>query len=381
MLVLGLTRWRSFGVVAALALAGCTHDRSELYAPPVARDVGTEPPILPALPDVDKRAACEACAKDKCATSRDNCLEDDDCVAQLRCKGKCSDPACLEACDVAHAFSIWYRDYQFCVLGLGDRGGQCIVECGVGENWGCLGQYAFREASNKAYELELRFVGPSDPDDPNRLFAFPPLAGASVRACGDAALTDCGIPDNSQVLAGATIGAYNSATLELRGLYHRPMQITGGGASELAELYDRPCTGPQQREVTFLSRVAVNQLRPGAGSGDVGFPLDGPDRTNVLVEQGDCLAAGAPGVRFALFGEPDPDRAYVDLSAGSGGLDRTDSSGFGVLGVGLGGRPSRTLVLEGHRADGGEVLSRRSVEVALAWSTSVYLLPLERGEH
>ncbi|MFI5307315.1 MAG: hypothetical protein ACHQ53_08185, partial [Polyangiales bacterium] len=237
--------WRT-GVVRSAAvpflcwaLCACSNDLNALYARS-GTDAGGrgEIPPLPALPDTKKRADCETCAKNECAMQRASCLEDDGCTAMLACKGKCSDPACLEACDVANAFSIWYRDYQSCVLAPAEHGGQCSGECGVGENWGCLGQYAFRATSNKRYEVEINFVGNAGPDEPSRIALFPPLAGATVRACGGATLAACGVTDNAHVLADATIGAYNSATLELVGLYDAPLQITGGGDRELTAIYD-----------------------------------------------------------------------------------------------------------------------------------------------
>ncbi len=77
------------------------------------------PPLLPYLPDLDVREACEDCAKDACEVQRADCLEDDLCTAQLRCNGECSDPGCRESCRGAVGLSVnsrLYQDLVYCVF-------------------------------------------------------------------------------------------------------------------------------------------------------------------------------------------------------------------------------------------------------------------------
>ena len=370
-----------FASFLVCVLCACSNDLDALYAttPGDAGDAATVRalPLLPARPNAENRPACEACAADKCADARANCLEDDACIALLRCKGKCSDPACLEGCDIDAGTSVWYGDYFDCVFGA-TGSGQCSVECASGQNWGCVGRYEYRATTNAAYDVDFRFLGPEDMDEPGRLATFPMLEGATVRTCPLAAFDEC-VADNGAVLASAGVGAYGATTLTLRGVYRNFLRIEGGPAGESTAFYAPSITGAQHRDLRFFARTFRNYFRPGGSALEAGFPLDGPDRTHVWSIPLDCLGIPGLGLHFAVAGEADPDAAYFGLG-GKTNANITQARGITILGIDLRGASHRTLVLEAHEVHSGKLLSRRQVEVGAGWSTQVALEPLQRGE-
>jgi hypothetical protein len=151
--------------LAVLFVLGCSNDPGALYARgDAAKDSGAdrdpsaakpEPvPPLPALPDADHIPDCTRCAADMCKEARANCLEDDYCTDEPRCKGKCDNLACLQGCSAEFGWSAWYGDYVNCVFG------QCLSECNTGNNWQCEGNYDWPAAGQSSFDVRFRFTAP-----------------------------------------------------------------------------------------------------------------------------------------------------------------------------------------------------------------------------
>ena len=356
----------------AAALSGCSNNLDALYAG--GHDGGTAEdalPLLPATPDERFVDACEACAASQCKDERASCLADDACTAQLRCKGSCSDPACLERCEVDHTRSAWYDDYLQCVFEAA-----CAVPCGRGQSFECLGNYAVRSGAASSYAVTWHFDGYVRSDDPVRSTnnLSPLLEGASVRAC-NALSSDCGSAGAAQGIAA--IDAYDDAQMTVEGSPFRGyLELSGGPYDERALLYRQPTSGSEWREVGMAPRLDFLSFGPGLGVGDA---FKAPHHANLAFIALDCLRERAPGVHFAEGGRSFASIAYIRMDSTGDEEGPTSSTGTALATSDLGGDATREVVVE-VRDDQDAVLSTHRVFLRDGWSTQIELLPREQGE-
>jgi hypothetical protein len=103
-------------------------------------------PLLPAIPDESRVAACQSCVAEQCADLRTTCLGSPRCRAMLACQGQCRDPACLVACTDAWPRSYDFEAYFACAYdswGVIHKPSACLDACGAGRNWDCTGHYSW----------------------------------------------------------------------------------------------------------------------------------------------------------------------------------------------------------------------------------------------
>jgi hypothetical protein len=300
--VLESVRVKSCFLMLVLFALGCSNDPGALYTSgKAAKDSGAdketdaakrEPlPDLPALPDEDHIPDCTRCAADKCKTARANCLEDDYCTDELRCKGTCDNIACLHGCSADFGWSPWYGDYANCVFG------QCQTECNSGHNWQCEGKYDWPAAEQSSFAVRFRFTAP-----PTYFLGSQSatnVVGATVRACADNA--DCeGSEQDSD-----TVGIDNTVQLDLDATTFQPkdfrgyLEIDSGDGGEHERLYAAPLSRPQDYFAGYVS----------TGIGPVGYD-HALARIDVIAV--DCLVAPVAGVKVTLPDFPDVDAYSLD---------------------------------------------------------------------
>ena len=275
-----------------VALVGCTHDTGGLYG--TAPDPAPAPAQLPLLPfrtgNPDTDSTCAACAKDACAAQRDYCLQDDDCMNMLACKGKCSDPACLQACAAKFEFSAWFEDLWFCALD------ECSLECNAGENFACVGQYNWPVATRSRFPVRLNFNLGLYSTAGLRFQSF--LVGAAVRACPSSPCTDNNLIDSGRV------DATNSVSLDLIG------DVTGRFPGFL-EIEDPRSGFFGVRKIVYpepLSRAMELGMvlhDSALGQQQTGGLFDLQAGASIAIQIRDCLGWGARNVRFELPALPD----------------------------------------------------------------------------
>jgi hypothetical protein len=350
-------------LLPGFAALGCSNDLDALFRAP-DMDAGTQArtlrtiPRLPALPDVDRRNACADCAERTCDQARANCLEDDDCTDELVCKGRCRDPACLQACTAAHGSSPWYADYANCVFG------QCPTECNTGNNWECQQEYDWPAAEEPAFGVKFDFTASPTFFLGSQVPTY--VVGALVSACDDA--PDCSAPQDS-----AKVGIDNTVTLVLRPSALPPkdfrgyLSIVGGDVEEHQILYLAPLARPQEFFAGFVS------------SGTVSLPMIDMARPRVSVVVTDCLVAPVRGARVTLPELPDVTGYTLEGAGFRFTKGPTTATGVAVL-YNLPDSVSGTKVRVRAERSSGERVPEREVLVQAGFSTGLWLGPAARSE-
>lgn len=353
----------AFGVSFAL---GCSNNLNSLFVKSAARaDAGTatvkpEPvPLLPAQPDMAHRVGCEQCAKDACDVARMNCLEDDDCTAELRCKGKCSDPACLQTCGAESSSSSWYRDYAICVFG------QCPTECNTGHNFDCQGNYdwpATESGLQSSFEVTFNFA-----PDPISFMSTSTIqtagVGLPVQACADAMI--CSDLDHGVVGIDGKVKLTLSPNAIPPRDFRGYLKLDDDGYGEGQLLYTPPLSRSQ---TCFVGTIGSNVFPPGT---DRSRPL-------VIANVSDCLGLGVPSARVSLPDLPQINAmAFVGFVAWS--MGPTSAAGIAAL-VDLPGSAISTKVrVHAERSD-GSLISERAVWVRPGFATALGLMPAARSD-
>jgi hypothetical protein len=347
--------------LALLAMA-CSNDAGALYT----RDSGAagtqaeqQLPHLPALPDDDHRADCERCAARTCDMARANCLMDDDCTDELRCKGKASDPARLNTCSAEFGWSVWYADYANCVFR------KCHTECNVGNNWQCQGKYDTPLAAADAPSFDVVF----DFVDPPTYFlgghtAFVSAVGETVRACND--VMDC----SDSALDSAKVGIDSKATLRLTASAFQPQDFRG--YVEFEELHARRYVWPLSRAQEYFA---------GAPNGGPP-PMADAAKARVLGIAFDCLVAPVAGVNITLPEMPEIRAFSFDLNTGEWKEGSTTGAGVATL-INLpdsADDKKKRVLVRATRGD-GEVISERRVWTRPGFDTEVLLGPATRTKY
>jgi hypothetical protein len=341
-------RWAlALGVLAAV---GCSNDIDSLFAKTQhGADAGAKPtvkpeplPTLPALPDMNHVAGCEQCAKDTCDKARTNCLEDDDCTAELRCKGKCSDVACLQKCLGPSGSSPWYGDYSKCVFG------QCPTECNTGNNFECQGNYDWPAAVTANFDVTFQFDNNTN------------LARDTIRVCGDG--VDC---TGDQ----AVVGLDNSVTLNFNAStavrpfdFRGRLEVDAGSKGARLILYLPPLSRTQKYAYPALTTTPAQ--------------ADGA-RPTVTVGVGDCLGAVVAGATISL---PDfPDVKALAFNASFGFAEGpTTAAGLAAL-VNLPDSAATDKVRVRAERPDGQVITEQSVWVRPGFLTWIALAPAARS--
>jgi hypothetical protein len=347
----------ALGVLIAL---GCSNDFDSLYEGTGAGSGAAAPaeelPELPALPDEDRVPDCERCARDTCSTDRGNCLEDPDCIDELRCKGKCDDPDCLQRCSRPRRWSSpWYADYANCVFG------QCAGECNVGDNWQCEGTYAWQAAlpDMPRFEVEFWFIAA-----PTALFGNLPPTGVSgtVRACTDD--ESCSDPLDSD-----EVGLNSRVTLTLEAGLLPPRDFRG--YLEIDAVQELLYTRPLARAQTFYAGFLRYDPPP---------PSD-RDRPRVDVAVTDCLIAPVPNARVTLPRFPEIEAlSFQFQNVPEFQEGPTNEVGIATLTDLPDSAADRKLVVRATRGEADELISERAVWVRPGWTTWVMLGPRARSD-
>ena len=366
----------SLAVVVGFAygLSACSNDGDALICDPSqcpgdADASGApgqgEPPWLPALPDVQNRDACEACAKASCGTTRAACLEDDACTALLRCEGEADNPADLQTCEAEHGFSPWYDDHWACVLFE-----SCATECKSGENWGCVGRYDWPPAPEDHFPVTFHFKNPrrsafTGGDSRVELFR----AGAQARTCKSAD-GDCTLDD---LVDTDRVDASNRVELEVA-FPGFSRNFTGrleidSDPDDVLSLPDRILGLPLSRKGEV--RVFVANL--GSLQSLSGGAID-HDSAPLTITVRDCLGTAAPGIRLQLPDLPETEPRYAVLFSALGD-GPTDASGLALVVDVPEPQRSGAVTVQAFRGDGGEPVAERYAFVRAGWTTHLILYP------
>jgi hypothetical protein len=350
-------------------LAACSNDLDALVCKPgqcpsdLADSGGeletTEPPWLPALPDRDRRDACEACAKEKCRDARDYCLEDDACTAQLGCTRDCSDPGCLRECQSEHAgagwWSPWWEDLFVCVFR------SCPAECNTGRNWGCSHEFDWPRTEESRIPVRARVGGSSGPAQ-IALGGTPPftLAGARVRVCP---MGGC----EGGVFDQGVLDAANSAQLDL------PVEGLAGDFRGYLEIESTEVGRLETRYRMHLAPIGLpGEVRmPFADSAVAGDWRSSDGFAAVWAFVVDCTAILGRGLRFELVGQPEAEVEYLGVAFGLDPLAQEAPIGVALLPEVAEGLITLRAVL----AEMGDEVARRSVPIRNGWMTEVTLSP------
>jgi len=351
-----------------VALVGCTHDSNALYeSAPSSSSVGatrmTELPMLPSRPgDPATEASCAACAIDRCAVARENCLEDDDCTDMLTCKGKCSDPACLQACEATLRHSAWYEDLWTCVYQS-----NCETECKSGENFACVGGYNWPMATQSRFPVRFNFSGDYFSTVGLRFKSF--LVGAIVRACPSSPCTDNSRNDSGRV------DATNKVSLDLiadvTGRFPGFLEIEdpqSGFFGVRMRVYPEPLARAMEFRMVLLDGYPLQIQTGGLLDLQAGAPL--------VVQMVDCLGYGARNVRFEL-----PAVSEVKVGHyGPGLVYGADATSVGLALVPNVPDAARQNQLRGRVVQLGtdEVVAEAYFHVRSGWLTELLLRPRAR---
>jgi hypothetical protein len=252
-------------------------------------------PALPADPD-PIHGRCGACAAAQCQAERDRCIEDPACARMLRCHGSCTDPDCMAQCRDAHDAPLLFSDYFLCVFGSEKEGGPphgCVVQCGGGNNWGCLGEYVWRTLDTSRVVAEVSILAA------NAGNWNPPLngvAGADVAWCPQPSAV-APRPPEDECGGWTTTDAYGRAALRSAGgfdvLAFRSRFV---GAQD--QLYIRPVRRSGSLDVAIEPKAGLRQTVSPTLAQQTGTPID-QALGIVTVLQTDCFGQLAPA-RIAL---------------------------------------------------------------------------------
>jgi hypothetical protein len=358
---------RACAIFVVSALVGCTHDSSALYARS-AQDAGavvapTELPFLPARPgDQETDATCEGCAREKCATARDNCLEDDDCRDVLACKGKCADPACLQGCDARLGFSAWYEDLLNCVFGQA-----CSAECKAGENFACVGHYDWPVASQSRFPVRFNFSFDYGSTVGLRFKSF--LVGAAVRACPSSPCTDNSLYDSGRV--DSSNGVSLNLIADLTGRFPGFLEIEDSRSGFFGcrlKVYTEPLARAMELRLVLLDGYPLQTQTGGLIDLQAGAPL--------VIQIVDCLDWGARNVRFEL-----PALPAVEVGHYGDGIvygARTTSVGLALVPDVPDTARQNPIRGQAVQVGTGAVVAETLVQVRSGWITELMLRPASR---
>ncbi len=362
--MLGYPRRCIILAVGMLALFGCTHETSALYVP--ARKPAADPTDLPLLPsrpgEKETNETCEACAQDRCAAARNDCLEDDDCIDMLACKGTCSDPACLQRCDAKFAFSAWYEDLWICVF---ERA--CGVECKAGENFACAGQYDWPIATHSRFPVLFNFS--RDLTSTAGLRFKSVLVGATVRVCVNSPCTESNVYDSGRVDSSNRVSL--DLIADLTGRFPGFLEIEdprSGYFGWKARVYPEPLAMETEVRLVLLDSYALQSQTNGLLDLDAGAPL--------VIEITDCLNFAARNVRFELPDLPDVEVGHF----GEGIVYGAPATSVGLALVPDVPEAARREPIWGRAVQVGtdEIVAETLVGVHSGWTTELVLLPRTR---
>jgi hypothetical protein len=360
----------AYALLLGLSLAACSNDLDALYGDGVVKDAGAvkmkaELPLLPMLPDLENESECKACAKDKCADARANCLDDDACVENLACRGICSDPGCLQRCDAKYpAFSYWFAALVTCVMS-----NACATPCKTGENFACVGKYDWPVAEERRFRVRFRFTYENFFSS---ALTQPFVVGAQVRACG-------GDPCDDNVLDSGRVDARN--TFEL-GLELGLGRSSFGGFLEVEG--DR--IGPAGWHDRLFPQFPVQAAELWLVSADRSYIAQVTDFTLLDLETAaplviyisDCMGAPAR-VQVVL-----PDLPDTAVRHAKDGVDANqynpDATNVGVAIVAdvPDPDPAHPIATQAVQVATGLVVAERPAFVRAGWTTHLWLTPSAR---
>lgn len=319
----------------------------------------SELPPLPFVPDAAFVKMCGACARVSCSAERAACEADATCRALLRCRGACSNPACLARCG-----SYEFRDDD-AFIATGNFGGEqsplltkyvtcvgideCASECNAGRNWECTDDPSYRWPTDadrrdlEAPRLRIEVV--------NYLTAN----GVPARVSAIQGDGPSGIVDRQQSDLWGQAELQLNPTTVFAG-YLEVLSAERGGVRTL--IFGAPIFRPTQWR-TFAMPATKTLSEPG--------------RATLVISIHDCVEFKAPRIGFELpraDGEVFYGRWLDEISFDA---SQTDENGAGGV---------RNLVVEAEnytviaRRNDTEV-ARRTVVVRPDWYTFVRLVPRE----
>ncbi|HEX7480189.1 MAG TPA: hypothetical protein VF331_20485 [Polyangiales bacterium] len=360
--------------LVSLTLPACVNPVAELYDAPNV-------PQLPALPDVGRIDACQVCAQQKCSVQRAACLEDASCNQLLACRGKCSNPACLQRCTAAHGFSPWYSDLWACVFT-----DHCAKPCATGENFGCVDDYEAVRAETQAerFSVLLHFKNPRTGlayaytgDERDEQF----VVGAAARSClaPVAATTEC------QVIDSATVGPANTVALDVRAhqvlrYFNGTIEVESNDSSTAAPdflrqnaLHDRYMLPPLAEATEFRLYVFWLSWVRSAVLDTSGATFDVQHAAPLAIYMEDCAGAPARGLRFELPEQPGL-QVLHQVSDSSFG-DETDT-GSALVGDIPDPFRQQAIVIQAVQVKTRKIVAKRNeIYVRPRWMTHVWLSP------
>ncbi len=358
----------------ALSYPACVNPVAELYDTPNVTH-------LPALPDPARIDACRICASRQCSAQRSACVDDTKCNRLLTCRGKCSDPACLQSCTAADGFSPWYNDLWACVFI-----DHCAEPCATGENFGCVDHYEEARAAQdvERVSLLLHFKNPR-----TRLaYAYPGderdeqfVVGAAARSCPapTTATTEC------QPIDTGNVGPDDTVRLDLRvhqllryfnGTIEVEAQDTSSAAPDLFRQNtwrDRYLLPPLAQATEFRLYVfwlgwIRSALREASGT-----TLDTEHAAPLAIYMEDCMGAPARGLRFEL---PEQPGLNVEHQVSDGSFSDQTDTGSAVVGDVPDSMRQQAIVVQAVQVETNKVVAKRNeIYVRPRWTTHVWLTP------
>jgi hypothetical protein len=368
----------SGAIVGVFGLVGgaCNFDEAELFR---------DGPWFPGIPDTGV-AACNDCMRAECSDARGACMAEGDCRARLSCAAECRDPNCINACDSeallrqreCEATSGGGIGSPSCVEGF-DRlkslsecaESKCATPCNVGQNWGCVSDYAWA------------------PSDGSYLGADNIYVRHKVESWGDQEFLG-GIPN---VDVSEVRGPLESflVTTDAWGWAEGKQGLAGGKAPGTFRLFGR--------DPSFPVRALVHLGRPRVRADEAlnlmllprWYPFlfrdqsqrPDPDKSNIKVAGHDCLTASfrvsprglyfAHGIEIEIEGAEFATSCHWDITTffQCGVMPGNNGMFLDVTAVGS------PVSLSMRRTSDGLIVGRSAnVQLEPGWITSVYVLPL-----
>lgn len=329
----------------------------------VAFDDPKPPGIAPFRLDGDARAACETCARERCSDELAACQGDLQCRGLLECHSQCADPVCAARCGAYAAghqavqSSLYQLDrtvenprfglYSDCVAEA-----NCRVECGVGIDWSCLGDSAYR------WPTRTERAGDAGVQLRADVIEFTNYNGVPAQVAAYAS-------DGTQLSAASTAG-WGQAQLELR------IAETFDGYLEIRP--DSPSLGKQLAYFAPFFRPTRAASVVFLDNGERPSPKEGTAAIAVIAH--DCLGIPAPGLTFELEQSVGELWYTTNRTAATPNATQTGLRGSGGV-WNIPGSLDEVALLAKHA---GDVVARRLIRVRADWLTTVNLYPRTEDE-
>jgi hypothetical protein len=336
-----------------LCAAGCS------VVTPSYEEITLDVALLPMGSD------CTSCLKSVCPDAFSACSSDDGCVNYGSCRVQGGSPVAHFACDdrAGEAAVRAFDDVLNC------RG--CAARCGFGQQWGCIGRFAWPDPVDDQMHWEHRLLDSLTGE---------PYTGATVRAClpgslrceGDDMIVVATTDDEGRYSMDLPLSPYpNPERAGFNGFF----RVTGGGVYPYRIQFTAPLSSDGSDTTSLFSDTAIETLGPAL---DITVE---PGRAHLFFQVFDCRRVEAEGVEVIVTGVDDEAR----LLYGSNLLPTltavaTSHDGGGTAAI-LNLDPSPQVYEVAFRVAGtGQVLSSTTAAVVADEATLLLVTPGSSAE-